>query len=299
MECIAVLKNPKGRLLISLGALITLLASSRLDYSPTCPSGNCTWSSFQSAGWCSKCADVTADAELVGCTEVDVDISSSKSQLTSCHVKLPHGSRSKSPIEVRPNHEISYLYQYKMHVPKDVIWAARGEEVLKESIENDHHEFLGVRNPLIVLEHAELDFNVIMAEDTALPNPEEYLYVKKATECVISMCSRTYNVSVSEGAPSLNVSAISYGESFLHKVDYGKYEGLDNITSDMTCWRGTINDTLDLEEITFNNTVGNTWAFGLALKDSDQFAFCPLDKTRSSLLKLSKEEQIIRSTAVT
>lgn len=40
---------------------------SGFEMEPSCPSGNCTWPVFRSAGWCSKCADITSATTFVGC----------------------------------------------------------------------------------------------------------------------------------------------------------------------------------------------------------------------------------------
>lgn len=43
-------------------AIETGFWSENFDLSPNCPSGNCTWPPFKSAGWCSRCENVTSTA---------------------------------------------------------------------------------------------------------------------------------------------------------------------------------------------------------------------------------------------
>jgi hypothetical protein len=56
---------------------------------------------------------------------------------------------------------------------------------------------MGVNNPLLVTAHAELvlvDKNV--AGDNPIFDPERSLRLTKVTQCVMSLCSRTYGVAV-------------------------------------------------------------------------------------------------------
>jgi hypothetical protein len=40
--------------------------TSQYDRQPPCPSSNCTWSSFRSAGWWGKCQDVSKQVKMAG-----------------------------------------------------------------------------------------------------------------------------------------------------------------------------------------------------------------------------------------
>lgn len=51
--------------------------------SADCPSGNCTWAPFTTAGWCSKCEDVTSSARLVGCDNVTFSATVTNIQLSA------------------------------------------------------------------------------------------------------------------------------------------------------------------------------------------------------------------------
>ena len=65
-------------------------AGPKLD--PVCPSGNCTWLPFKSAGWCSKCEDVTSRATSIGCDMTSFNTSRHENQTVSCNSLFPDGS---------------------------------------------------------------------------------------------------------------------------------------------------------------------------------------------------------------
>lgn len=242
--------------------------SNNFDISPVCPSGNCTWPSFQSAGWCSKCEDVTSIATLVGCRNVTAHPDVSEPQYASCNVTLPHGASSSTPIEVKMGHRPVY----KMTVPKDIIWTVQGSGILEESIAHGSNDYLGVHNPLLVFAHAELGFSYQTIAGRQPRHPEQYLFIRKATECVLSMCSRTYDVSVSGGVTSRNVSSPDYGEMFLHEYDLGvAFDVAGGYTTNTTCWRGKHEGPANLTPV---GPKGRLAAFA----NASNFAFCPLEE---------------------
>lgn len=66
---------------------------------PICLSGNCTWPVFRSAGWCSKCEDITSDATFAGCDVGMPNSSSHDYQVFPCNITLPDGNWINSDIE--------------------------------------------------------------------------------------------------------------------------------------------------------------------------------------------------------
>lgn len=56
---------------------------------PICPSGSCTWPAFKSAGWCTKCENVTTTAKLVGCDISSINVNKPEDQTIPCEVEFP------------------------------------------------------------------------------------------------------------------------------------------------------------------------------------------------------------------
>jgi hypothetical protein len=74
---------------------------------------------------------------------------------------------------------------------------------------------MGVRNPLYVLAHAELEFaDKNMAGAEPMLDLRETFRLTNVTQCVLSLCSRTYTMSVSNGDYSVETSHPDYGTMF-------------------------------------------------------------------------------------
>jgi hypothetical protein len=71
------------------------------EVQPLCPSGNCTWPTFNSLGLCSTCTDMTSDETLI-CEQPTED-----ELVKPCRAEIPGGGTSNTTIRARaPGHEI-------------------------------------------------------------------------------------------------------------------------------------------------------------------------------------------------
>lgn len=240
-------------------AISTGIWSDEAVFNPSCPSGNCTWTPFRSVGWCSKCEDVTSAATLVGCTDVPVDTNITEPQATPCHVALPQGRRSEVPIMLYPAKGDGSLNPVNtssvvMELPTDIIWPLTPGWKGKPSA---NEVYAGIHGPLVVMAYAQLGrpHSTIEVETS----PESGLKVDKVTECALTLCERTYNVSVSSGIPSVDVLSVDYGETFNYTAN-----GINNKES-VTCWKPSGGNP--------NLSKYEAYAFS----DPNEFSFCPVE----------------------
>ena len=220
------------------------------EVNPICPSGNCTWPSFDSVGWCSQCEDVTVSAVLVGCDNATLNITdkTNTTQHTSCNVTLPLGEPGVLPITINPKEGAT-----KVSFPSDIVWT------VNDHINQDRPSYAGVENPQFVIAHAELPW---VLEGTSY-DTKTHLYVRKATQCALTACSRTYNVSVSDGAPTVRTSAPNFGETFLHP-------------SAGECWKKDKDAPVNLTQIRVSEAGTTTWKW----RDTAGNALCNFDAMR-------------------
>ncbi|KAL5333535.1 hypothetical protein BJX70DRAFT_380753 [Aspergillus crustosus] len=160
------------------------------ETAPYCPFGNCTFAPFWSPGWCSSCGDVTAQARLVGC-----NVFSEQKHLVSRTLYLQRRSTTRRAV--------GHLDRENNTSQTGGCWCSQCTDRYRQ----------GINNPSTVLAHAELDIPLNGNRyDLALPQTQRQLRLKRVTQCVISPCSRQYNVSVSSGIPSVNIAPPFYGE---------------------------------------------------------------------------------------
>ncbi|KAL2867258.1 uncharacterized protein BJX67DRAFT_353502 [Aspergillus lucknowensis] len=104
--------------------------------------------------------------------------------------------------------------EWRLSVPYHKVWAPWG---LTQAWHSDrvgpNNVFAGLQDPLLVLAHAELS----LVNQTAGLAP--MLDLRKAfklrvTQCALALCARTYNVAVSNGAVSFDLSDPEYGQIF-------------------------------------------------------------------------------------
>jgi Protein of unknown function (DUF3176) len=231
--------------------------SGQFDRHPFCPSGNCTWPSFESVGWCTKCEDVTSSASLLGCDlHIDVDTFVDEPQQTRlCNVTFSHGLPSSVPVQVSAQADNGNITEIYITVPAETIWALYLTS--NEDLISSESVFLGLVNPILVLGQAKLTFhnvslNLGYGSDYAL---DQGIKVSRATECVLTLCAREYNISVSEGVPSAEVVFTRYGITFNENFEGGT-----------TCWKAS---TEPVNLVKTGNYSGE-WV------DASNFAFCPV-----------------------
>ncbi|PLB49033.1 hypothetical protein P170DRAFT_357764 [Aspergillus steynii IBT 23096] len=220
---------------------------------PICPSGNCTWPTFRSAGWCSKCEDFTSNATFVGCDVAMFNSSSHDSQKVACNIKIPDGYSINCDLQGvwgnRRMFEEDWRPGLTMKIPFYVIQPMhpRWGPYFNQTI-------LGVRSPLSAVAM------VGLSTPNAFTGPD-LLQV----------------VSVSGGVPSIRKSSTEFGEIFLNP-DSPYESSTVNLNS---CWKPHRDQAVDLSISSESSLLKfNPW------ENSTRFAACPVigDMTGSGLV---------------
>lgn len=111
---------------------------------------------------------------------------------------------------------------------------------------------------------------------------KEQLKVKHAIECVLSPCVKTYDISVSNGIPSIQTSSPDFGEIF-HPVNKNAipHEKLHTERS-RVCWKPGRDA---LVNVSLNE---NNWPLESNLWESAKFAGCPVSMDPSQWLTANR-----------
>lgn len=229
---------------------------------------------------------MTSLATLAGCDNV-VSFNSTSINDTHlwvpCNATLPHGAWSESPIRIQ-----SYQWYsdnpgndgFQITIPLDIIWVVNGED------DSWNQTYPGVNDPLFVLAHAELDLHQRNSSDVRLPvNGEKILSITRVTECVISMCARTYDITISRGELSVIPTSTDYGRifSYQHDVDILTLPDGTNVTNNTaTCWKPGHGYPKNMSLISKDPYPSLAYVF----QDIDEFAICPVDTLYPSLTDL-------------
>ncbi|PLB50945.1 hypothetical protein P170DRAFT_474494 [Aspergillus steynii IBT 23096] len=247
--------------------------SADFELDPVCPSGNCTWPPFQSAGWCSKCEDVTAQATPVGCDITSFNTSRHEDQNLPCNITFPDGSWINVDLYGYWNEMIS---AHVLSIPMVQVTRVNNE------IKGPHlnQTILGVYSPLSAFVLVEFrDLTAPVATTYSVEQLQERTGITHATECVLSPCVRTYNVSVSGGVPSTRSSLPDFGEIFhpehypgmkttpqnRENIDQKEYE------KSSACWKPDQGQSVDVMLTTDTwPTASNLW------RNNTKFAGCPV-----------------------
>jgi hypothetical protein len=186
-----------------------------VDISATCPSGNCTWPEFQSVGICHQCDDATAAFSLK-CPRSVFNTSDDRPREQEFRCEI-HDSLSEARLGylVASTSEDSYWDDLiRIDIRKQILWKRYCVDYA--STNWSEITFAGLRNPQYVVIHME----VVLADDANLTgispfeNMGPILTIGKVDQCAFALCSRTNQVSVTNGIPSVVKSAPDYGETF-------------------------------------------------------------------------------------
>ncbi|CAG8178792.1 unnamed protein product [Penicillium salamii] len=277
-------------------AILSGIWSSPPQINPTCASANCTWEPFRSVGYCAKCADVTSSARFVGCDKVSLPYSMpfnstiTHAQSSNCTISLPEGK--PLPLNMTfadSNNTRERIYEQTM--PRTVIWQIHNiSELYQQNTFLPNSTFLGVDNPLLVLGQAEIVDDI--SEKDLIGRPEQVgRQLSRVTECVLSLCSRTYNVSVKNGNPKVEVSSPDFGETWFPRrwtsVNYPHapnmtlsldFQRLGLYTWDM-CWKQWKGDPMPYQPFPYSEIPPSQWSFRAPgqIIEPQGSAFCEVD----------------------
>ncbi|CAG8237339.1 unnamed protein product [Penicillium salamii] len=146
---------------------------------PTCPSGNCTWPSYKSLGFCSQCSDVTSTATLNCSMPSSSHRMGQNATLNgTCEVVLPQGRPSGTTLEATIENGTTTFLQWSM----EAVWEVEPYPVI------DNSAYSGVENPLLVLAQSMLGFDSNLITNSS--DPTEGVFIKNVTQC---LCHQRYS----------------------------------------------------------------------------------------------------------
>lgn len=236
---------------------------------PVCPSGNCTWPSYKSLGFCSQCSDVTSTATL-NCA---MPSSSHKMKQNAtwkgfndslngtCEVVLLRGRPSGTTLEATIRNGTTTMLYWSM----EAVWVVETDPVL------DGRAYSGVGNPLLVLAQSTLGFD--NHRITNLSDPTEGIFIKNVTQCAFTFCVKEYNIHVTNGITITEKSS----------PDFGKMENITgpgiNGNSSLLCWAPSQipNDTERHYDIVYPKD-------SVSRAMGPKFTYCELEKGGPSIL---------------
>lgn len=198
---------------------------------PSCPSGNCTWPEFQSMGYCAKCEDVTSTASLIGCNHVPVNTSlTDELNPILCNI-------TQRPPLLPWN--ISFTFdrhigdkQPVMGLPNEAITFMKSTEQVK---------IAGIQDPMQAIAYAKVE-RLDSNRSTTIQHEGVEFKLKELAECALTHCIRVYNISVSNGAPSVNILSEELGGlAYLRDGNDDSEQHSPKVTfrsnySDSSCW---------------------------------------------------------------
>ncbi|KAJ5332649.1 uncharacterized protein N7506_006432 [Penicillium brevicompactum] len=193
------------------------------EVAPSCPSGNCTWPEFKSIGMCSQCEDVTSNATLI-CDSLQLNASTTGDYNASCNIYNGNGQRGFFSVSVEQYGNISdSIY---VSFPQDIYVVSHAHILLAQ---NDTAGLAPLRNMSNALKTT-------------------------VKQCALALCSRTYQITVTNGTASTNISAPDYGHVWRGPGISPQYA---------MCWKPGKDEPVPVPNIT-----ATTWA------NQSEFAFC-------------------------
>ncbi|RAH48310.1 DUF3176 domain-containing protein [Aspergillus brunneoviolaceus CBS 621.78] len=180
-----------------------------------CPTGNCTWPRYRSVEMCSRCADVDSSRVVLSGWDISsFNVADYSHQTIPSTISMLNGTPFDVSIQI-PSRKPG---KFQLPVPQYLYWVSNIQEQ-NLAISDDGTETLvrttatGVANPLIVVAYAELHLPRIFS--TSRSNLSIPFSVIKATECALSICTREYNLSVANGAQSVEVLDKDFGSFYI------------------------------------------------------------------------------------
>ncbi|KAL4877617.1 hypothetical protein BJY04DRAFT_197934 [Aspergillus karnatakaensis] len=188
-----------------------------LEPNVTCSSGNCEWDEFVSLGMCSECEDITSETRFECSPHGFNNTPTSLNELAviACYLIPPQGETFSVTVGLR---YISPVYDFKalvINITEHNAWSVFTDIGLGNSADpRPNITYAGIMNPQFVIAHAELGLVQNRSTPSPISNIGRTFHIRKATQCAVGLCARTYNISVSNGTTAINVSSPHYGELF-------------------------------------------------------------------------------------
>ena len=250
------------------------------DREPICSTGQCSWPTFQSIGWCSKCENLTNSATLNNCKFSD--LANEKLNVSDhCVLDLGHGDNfslfrdlDSHATRAVSDHNLTGT-RYNMTFTSDVIWPLSygnaGTYLIHLNVpglSSKPTTILDVRNPLIAIGHASVELvgNYDRAGVALASQDSNILRIAEASQCILQPCEKTLTVTKVNGTSTWNDDHTNFGiivpgraPSLDAAIDRGQ-----NYTA--LCWKAEAGD-LDLVQFDAEHYSA----------DSSKKAFCPVE----------------------
>nr|WDW19291.1 DUF3176 [Penicillium meliponae] len=229
----------------------------------TCPTGNCTWPQYKSVELCNRCHDIdTSDIVLSGWDLSSFNYSLNQNQSIKANISISGTGyatyRTSFLVEFYDNHPADWGLQ----LPTSLYWIPEGEGVFESRLDSALDDSDELENPIQSIASLVFDY-----PEVATIHDSDFLSkvkVVNATMCQLSLCARTYNVTVNDGINSVKVL----------EEDFGSWYTADTTWEDIdmnTCWKPTSSPMTD-----WDTTGQSDTASGGAI-DLPNFEFCGID----------------------
>ncbi|KAL4901469.1 hypothetical protein BDW74DRAFT_170176 [Aspergillus multicolor] len=239
-----------------------------LNPNVTCSSGNCMWDTFESEGMCSQCEDITSVTTLQ-CDPFSINntiqtrdnMEIKDPDNANCSLITPY-TRHYGPVLMKiglqaQDDEVYLRLKPPSHVVWKTFWFTAKEEILRPGYTDT---YAGLKNPQFVLAHA--DIGLASNETTGLAPLSDLaktFRLNKVTQCALAFCTRTYDISVSNGTALYNESISKWGEWFPRPSSAGN-------ESHPVCWKPTRSPSYNISSLT---RISEGWV------NTSEFVFCP------------------------
>lgn len=228
---------------------------------PDCPTGNCTWPLFHSAGWCGTSGQLPIQLRSPDCNFTVQDYIENNSFGTqSCTFVLPNGRNFSSTIETRPGdaatpHE---LLLFDLETPASWLFLLDASDPNFLEYFDSGVQILGETTPMFAFAVPHFPEMDLMAVKQPLTQWLSF------SALIFTPCSRLYNMSVQNGQIRSEVIDEDYGILTKPPPDVS----LNNVSGDRGyCWRPT-------EFAAANLTYKSPDTRGIFYVDEDHRSWC-------------------------
>jgi hypothetical protein len=214
------------------------------DQEPICPTSRCSWPTFHSTGWCSKCEDRLQSARLSPCRPGPIlqdskpwrycvaDLGSgANTSLLENGLEDIYGSNPQDP-----NTTVSYVAEVIWPVSYGGIGLLRHDGPIKSPalIENNT-KYMDVHNPLMVFGHVA----VRHAQVSEVRDDLDYdlLHITEASQCVLSLCDQSLSLKKVDGITTWVDESTNYGDLFKAAIDVPSHPEGQHVTPTSICWQ--------------------------------------------------------------
>jgi hypothetical protein len=235
---------------------------------PTCATGNCTWDTFESVGWCHKCENATSRVQLENCDfnvapedfDNATDFSASDYPIFTrwCNVSFLGSEGNTGSI---PMNFTGLGSRFRLDTYWEYVWSAA-------DIMLDNKTILGVENPVSAVNYIRIPA-IAQSDESDLSMTS--MRIKDATECVLDFCVNTYNVTVQSGETRVDTLNSTFGQKFT-------WAGPEptQLWDSYYCWKGrdVSMDQLRFEEVELPSPYNMLSSKRSGYVDRANYAFC-------------------------